>query len=370
MIYINGKSFAQPLTGVQRYAIQILPALDQLLDEERSRISDHIVLLVPERARLAVPSYRHIQVRSLPGDDNLHAWEQYRLPLAARGHLLINLAGSAPLLKLGQVCTFHDTAVFDFSDAYSPAFNRWYRFLFTVQAKLSRRLLTVSSFSRERIVHHLGVPPSKVGIVHSGADHMRALVQDPGVLTKLKVESGRYLLAVGSANPTKNFARLIDAFAMLKNTDARLVVVGGSNAAIFAQSAVAAREDPRIIRAGRLTDEELRSLYTHARAYVFPSVYEGFGLPPLEAMICGCPVIAARAASIPEICGPAAAYFDPLSLEDMHNAMARAWTDDAWLQLIRQEGRRRGELFTWRNAATSLLDELARVGVATPSQPR
>lgn len=361
-LFINGKFLAQPVTGVQRYAIHILKTMDALIADGRWTAAQPIILLAPDRREIPTPAYRYLQVRKIPAG-NLHAWEQISLPLAASGSILLNLAGSAPLLKVGQICTFHDTAVFDFPGAYSPAFSRWYRLLFSVQGKLSRRLLTVSEFSKSRLCKHLGVRPEKVGVVSGAADHMRAQAGDDGVLGKLGVLAGKYLLAVGSANPTKNFARLIEAFAGVPDVDARLVVVGGSNSAVFAGTADTARDDPRIVRAGRLTDAQLKSLYTHARAYVFPSVYEGFGLPPIEAMACGCPVIAASAASIPEICGPAAAYFDPLSLESIREAMGRALRDDAWLDELRAAGHERAQRYTWHSAATELLRQLETLGL-------
>lgn len=365
-LFINGKYLAQPVTGVQRYAMQILEALDLLLAEGQWLANVPLVLLAPTPCLQPLPNFRRIEVRSIPAG-NLHVWEQLRLPIAARGSWLLSLAGSAPLFKFGQICTFHDTAVFDFPAAYSATFSRWYRFLFSVQGKLSRRLLTVSEFSKARLSLHLGVKPEKVGVVHSAADHMRVQDRDDQVLSKLGVAPSRYLLAVGSANPTKNFARLIQAFSALPDPDARLVVVGGSNSAVFAANDDAARNDARIVRAGRLTDAELKSLYSQARVYVFPSVYEGFGLPPIEAMLCGCPVIASTAASIPEVCGPAAAYFDPLSLDSMREAMARALRDDAWLAELREAGHERAKLYTWRSAATGLLQQLAVLGAVRPA---
>lgn len=350
------------MTGVQRYAKHLLDTVDTMLMEGSWTAERRLVVVTPATPHGTPLSYRHLETLAIPAS-HLYAWEQVRLPWATRGSMLLNLAGSAPLLKVGQICTFHDTAVFDFPGAYSPAFSRWYRLLFSVQGKLSRRLLTVSEFSKSRLCKHLGVRPEKVGVVSGAADHMRTQAGDDGVLGKLGVLAGKYLLAVGSANPTKNFARLIEAFAGVPDVDARLVVVGGSNSAVFAGTADTARDDPRIVRAGRLTDAQLKSLYTRARAYVFPSVYEGFGLPPIEAMACGCPVIAASAASIPEICGPAAAYFDPLSLESIREAMGRALRDDAWLDELRAAGHERAQRYTWHSAATELLRQLETLGL-------
>lgn len=368
-MYINGKFLAQSLTGVQRYAIELLQAFDALLADGSCVVPSPVVLLVPSQRIQPLPTLRRIRIREIPSG-NLHLWEQVHLPWAARGALLINLAGSTPLIKFGQVCTFHDTAVFDVPTSFSANFVRWYRLLFYAQGRLSRRVLTVSRFSKERLVHHLGIDADKIDVVHCGADHMRRQPADSTVLGKLGVESGRYFLAVGSANPNKNFARLIEAFAGLQESDARLVVVGGSNATVFADSSDAAREDPRIVRAGRLTDAEIKALYSNARVYIFPSIYEGFGLPPVEAMFCDCPVLAARAASIPEICGSGAAFFDPHSVADIRASMQRALHDDAWLEDLRRAGGVRAETFTWHNAALSLVRVLTEAGVMLPRPTR
>jgi glycosyltransferase involved in cell wall biosynthesis len=363
VIYINGKFFAQSVTGVQRFARQTLFAVDELLASGEWRTPSPLVLLVPQDRAIDLPRFRCIKIRELPAG-NLHAWEQFRLPFASRGAPLLSLSGSAPLFKTRQICTFHDAAVFDVPGAYSGLFGAWYRLLFQVQGHLSRRLLTVSRFSRERLSHHLGVSIDRIGIVPGAADHMRQLGDEPDVLRRLGVAPGGYFLAVGSATPTKNFGRLAEAFAGLPDADMRLVVVGGANPAVFADTTDSVQDDHRIVRAGRLSDEALKTLYSQARAYVFPSTYEGFGLPPVEAMHCGAPVIAARAASIPEVCGDAAGYFDPLSLDDIRASLYRAWHDDEWLATLRAAGGHQAELFTWRNSALALMTELAQLGLA------
>jgi glycosyltransferase involved in cell wall biosynthesis len=361
-LFINGKYLAQPVTGVQRYAIQNVEAIDALISDGKWSLNVPVVLLVPSLRRHPLPRLRRVQIREIPAK-SLYIWEQVALPWAARGSTILNLAGSAPMLKLGQICTFHDTAVFDFPRAYSALFVFWYRLLFIVQGRLSARLLTVSEFSKAQIVKHLKVQSDKVGIVHSAADHMIQQPTDDDILTKLRLTPDGYLIAVGSTNPTKNFNRLVEAFSGITDSSARLVIVGDSNVSVFGKNVETMQGDTRIILAGRLNDSELKSLYKNARAYIFPSVYEGFGLPPIEAMLCNCPVIAARAASIPEICGAGAAYFNPMSVESIRDAINRALQDDHWLNYLRIEGKKRAERYTWNNAATELLRQLERLGL-------
>lgn len=366
-VFINGKFLAQTMTGVQRYACELLKAFDALLDEDDWTALSSFVLLVPTHRIHELPTLRHIKIHEIPSS-NLYLWEQVHLPWFSRGSILINLAGSAPLIKFGQISTFHDTAVFDKPKSFSVKFVYWYRLLFNVQGNLSRHVLTVSQFSKERLVHHLGIDPNKIDVVHCGADHMLHQQSDAAVLSKLGIYTDRYFLAVGSSNPNKNFSRLIEAFSSLKDPGARLVVVGGSNVAVFSEASDAVQEDQRIVRAGRLTDFEIKALYSHARAYVFPSIYEGFGLPPVEAMYCGCPVLAARAASIPEICGTGVSFFDPYSVDDIRATMQRALYDEVWLKELRQNGKDRAKTFTWRSASLRLACVLTRVGLLQSNQ--
>lgn len=363
-VTFNGKFIAQPLTGVQRFARELIVEADRLLAAGRWIAEVPFRLVVPAGHSDAVPCLARIEVCEVPAT-RLHAWEQWRLPAHDRSALIVNLAGSAPLLRRGQICTFHDAAIFDIPGAYSALFTAWYRLLFHVQGRLSRRVLTVSEFSRDRLSHHLGISSKKIGIVPNGASHIDRLKQDDSVLDRFGLEHGGYLLAVGSDNPSKNFAALMQAFRALKKRDTRLVVVGGTNGAVFssAQSPSDEVDDPRVVRTGRLSDAQLKSLYTHARAFVFPSLYEGFGIPPLEAMGVGCAVVAADAASIPEVCGDAAGYFDPCNMASITAALERALVDDAWLEDLRCAGRTRALRFSWTAAAEALLSELATFGV-------
>lgn len=369
-VFLNGKFAAQPLTGVQRFAREVIVAADRLLSSGDWKAKAEFVLLVPGGHLVSpLPALQHIRVRELAAM-RLHAWEQLQLPWASRGKLLINLAGSSPLFKRHQICTFHDAAVFDIPQAYSRTFGRWYRFLFRTQSLVCRRVLTVSEFSRQRLSHHLKLPEAAIGVVPNGADHVQRLGHDNTVIERLALTRGQYLLAVGSDNPSKNFAALIAAFSRTqRHEDIRLVVVGGGNSAVFARSRGTTSADPRIVQAGRVTDEQLKTLYAHARAFVFPSVYEGFGIPPLEAMMSGCPVLAARAASIPEVCGDAVAYFDPHDQDDMVRVLEWAMKGRAGLAALRHAGLAHAAQFSWDGAARRLFDELATLGVVEAASP-
>lgn len=366
-LFINGKFAAQRMTGVQRLAASLLQALDQLLQESGN--TDHWVLLCPPGAK--PPALKRIEVRfvgKMPG--GLHAWEQFFLPIYTAGRTLLNLAGPAPLLKRKQVCMIPDAAVYDHPQAYTSAYGTWYRLLFRTVSHSARLVLTISEFSRQRLIHALGPHARRLQLVCCAATHMKSVTPEPVVLERLALSDVKYLLAVGSMNPTKNLPALVSAFHATSASDVRLVLVGGGNNAVFASESLDTTSDPRVITTGAISDGELSALYRHAHAFVFPSLYEGFGIPPLEAMSLGCPVVAAQAASIPEICGDAALFFDPLDIPDITAALERILTDGTLRETLRQRGAVRVGQFTWERGARQLFDHLNTAGLISQSADR
>jgi len=352
-IFINGKFTAQRTTGVQRVAARLTQALDaQLSDGD----ADRWILLCPPGS--TAPVLRHIAVRQIgPPGLPRHLWEQLVLPFAARGGLLVNLAGAAPYVAARQVCLLHDAAVFDHPRAYTRAFVGWYRQLFRRLARTAARLLTVSAFSQARLALHLKLQPGQIGVLNNGCDHLDEVVPDLGVLTRHALVGTRCLLAVASANPTKNLASLLTAYARLPADPLlRLVIVGGANERVFAAGKTL--DPPQVVRVGPVGDAQLVALYLHAAGFVLPSLYEGFGIVALEAMRCGCPVAAAQAAAIPEVCGDAALYFDPQSVPAIADAMQRLLSDTSLVDQLRAAGQARACIFRWSDAAAVLRAEV------------
>jgi hypothetical protein len=368
-LFFNGKFTAQATTGVQRVATQLLLALDRQLMARPS--GSRWVLLCPPGSP-ALP-LQALETRVVAGGFRpLHLWEQLSLPRAARGGCLVSLAGSSPWTGTGQVCMLNDAAVFDQPAAYTRPFGLWYRSLFRRQARQAALLLTPSAAARSQLLKWLPVAPGRIQVLRPGADHFRAVLPDPSVIDRHGLRGQRYLLAVGSANPNKNLARLVEAFLALPESlaDVRLVIVGGSNRRVFAgQPSGPGRQqtdDGRVVHAGALPDAALKTLYEQAQALVFPSLYEGFGLPPLEAMQCGCPVLASRIPAVEEACGDHPLYFDATSTAAMTEVMARALGDPAALVGRRERGRAHAMEWRWDDAAAALRDLLERHAGASP----
>jgi glycosyltransferase involved in cell wall biosynthesis len=370
-LFINGKFIAQRSSGVQRVARSLLFSLDDQIDRIQSSFLGRLILLLPRETE--APELRCIETAFVgPCGLPLHLWEQFQLPFSARDGLLLNLSGSAPLLARRQMCLIHDAAVFDRPQAYTPLFRRWYQTLFRLLAWRQTPLLTVSAFSRQRLALRLGIAETGIHVVPNGAEHLQSVAPDPGILTRLGLTPERYLLAVGSDNPNKNLPRLQSAFALLsRRQDVKLVIVGGADPLVFADQPMAdGGAAEAVIRTGPLSDAALKALYRNAAGLVFPSLYEGFGLPPLEAMSCGCPVAASNAAAIPQVCGDAALYFDPTSIEQMAQTMQALLDDAALRDGLRRAGARRVQAFTWPRAAEALLSQLRRQLAPRSQTPR
>ncbi|HEY6511138.1 MAG TPA: glycosyltransferase family 1 protein [Burkholderiaceae bacterium] len=345
------------MTGVQRYASSLLHALDARLAARLAAgaAAAPWTLLLPAQA--PAPALRAIAVRRVPwrGPGGLHGWEQAALPRAARGGRLINLAGSAPAFGVpSQVCVMHDAAPFDQPQAYTRVFRHWYRWLFRHLARRpTTALVTVSAFSRERLVAALGVPRERFTIVAGAGEHLDGGAADTALLAAQGLDRQPFVLAVGSRNPTKNLARLLQAWRLLGRADLRLVLVGGVNPQVFHSGGGA--EVPGVIDLGTVDDATLKALYQRALALVFPSLYEGFGLPLLEAMHNGCPVVASNAAAVREVCGDAAVYCDALQPQGIADALREVIEQPARRDELRERGRSRAGQFGWDTSAQSLL---------------
>lgn len=350
-VFINGRFLTQPLSGMQRYAQELVGALDAKLDAEpelRARLSP--VALVPPGERRA-PGWRHIPVREV-GRLKGHAWEQIELALAARGGVLLNLISAGPLVHSRSILVMHDAAVFAHPEHFSRAYRTLHRFLRPRLARRARRLVTISEFSRRELARYCRVPESAFTIIPDSAEHILSVEPDASILARHGLTPGQYGLTVGNQTPNKNIALAIRAFVRAAPQGWRLAVAGGGSDRIFAGGAV--EDHPSVARLGRVSDGELRALYENAGLFLFPSRYEGFGVPPLEAMALGCPVLSSDSSAMPEVLGDAALYFRSDDEGDCARAFGDVIRDRARTLPLKARGQDQAARYTWSAGADAL----------------
>jgi glycosyltransferase involved in cell wall biosynthesis len=346
MITLNGRFLTQKLTGVQRYAREITAALDALAAKGEAPA---LRLLAPPGAE-GLEAFPHLAPRHT-GTRGGQLWEQFELPRAAQG-MLLSLGNTGPLLARRQAVVIHDAGVFDTPESYGWKFRLWYRAMQRGLVARGARLLSVSEFSAGRIAHHLGVERASIGVTLEGGEHILREAADVGVLARHGLRPHGYALVVGTGAAHKNLAALAHARDALSAAGLVLAVAGAKDASVFQQGS-STPEDVRAL--GRVTDGELRALYENALCLLFPSLYEGFGLPPVEAMWCDCPVIAAPAGALPEVCGEAALWFETARPASLGEAVARLAAHPELRAQLAALGRARTSIFSWDAAARRLL---------------
>lgn len=358
-ISINGRFLAQPLTGVQRFARELTQALDRTIaagEVPGSLRGADWRLIVPENATVDL-DLRSIRPERLGGGSG-HFWEQTALAWRSRNDLLIGFGGSGPLLKRHQLTVIHDATIFRHPGSFSRSYRIFHGLLGLV---LTRRAMiaTVSHFSRRELGEIFRVDPEGISVVYNATDHFAGLAPDETILDRLGLVGGDYFLLVGTLKPNKNIAFAIKAFEALAAPGQKLVIVGGVEPRVFKGDDYGAGE--HLVFAGRLSDTEIAALERRATAFVFPSLYEGFGIPPLEAMSQGCPVLAADIPPVREACGEAALYFDPMRPETLVQAMRTAMDEPALRRRLIADGYENAKRFSWASSAEALLAVIAKM---------
>jgi glycosyltransferase involved in cell wall biosynthesis len=348
----NGRFLGREPTGVDRFAIELLAALMR----GGATGSAPLQLAVPNRGDIRLPAA--LGGASLVGSGSRQGqwWEQTELPQAAGDRPLVSLCNTAPAWRENQVVVIHDAATVANPGNFSLAFRSWYRVLLATLMRRARVVASVSKFSADELTRHLGRRARGIEVIHEGGEQILREPADTALLDQLGLRGRRYVLAVGNRSPNKNFGAVLKALALIDDPELLLVAAGGGNSRVFAQSQVA---DPRLIATGFVTDAQLRALYENAACFVFPSFYEGFGLPPLEAMCCGCPVIVSNTSSLPEVCADAALYCDPSDPRTLAKQICRLLGSPSLRAELREAGHARAAQFGWDKAARQFHDILA-----------
>ena len=323
---VNLRTLGYRITGVQRYLLGLLPHMPSAL-----------IRIKPARA-----------LQGIKG----HLWEQLYLPARLQRRLLWSPGNTGPLGVSRQVLTVHDMSCLDHPEWFERKFALWYAALLPRLIRKVRAVITVSQFSKERIVRLTAVKPERIHVIANGVDP-RFRPADPKAVDQVRADfnlNGPYILFVGSLEPRKNLRTLLAAWQRGRFDGATLAILGATGHLFAGPQFESVPAGVRLL--GCVEDQVLPALYSGAAGFIYPSTYEGFGLPPLEAMACGCPVAVSEIPAHRELYDGVAAYFDPFSAEDLSSRLE--WLlrlDGARRASLVEKGSHRSASYTWGTAA-------------------
>jgi glycosyltransferase involved in cell wall biosynthesis len=337
-IVINVRSHAAPLTGVQRY-------IDEMCDQLKERVQT----VGPRRPLLGLAG---------------HVWEQSILPRMLKGELLWSPANTGPLRVANQVLTIHDVAPLDHPEWFSSKFASWYGWLIPRLVKRVRRVITVSNFSKNRLLELTGAEEARIIVIANGVNERfspRTPAEVDYVKRRLGVVTSRYLLSLGSIEPRKNLVRLLTAWSHcqpLLGDNITLVIAGGRGARHIFRGVALRNVPPQVCFTEAVPDEWLPALYSGAVAFIYPSIYEGFGMPVAEAMATGSVPIVSNCTALPEVVGAAGLMIDPFNTEELSYALLKICDDEALRNRLSAQAKQQSLRFRWQQAAQLALNVL------------
>jgi glycosyltransferase involved in cell wall biosynthesis len=279
-----------------------------------------------------------------------------------------------PQTDLPRVVSLYDVQHLDLPEFFSRGERLFRRWAYDSAARSATVVITISEYSKRRLVESVGVAEERIEVVHLGIDHSRFTPGDAGdeeVLAPFGLPE-RFVAYPANMWPHKNHERLIDALALVADTELELVLTGQPYGRLdrVMQRARAAGVHDRVRHLGYLPRDAVPALFRRARGLVFPSLYEGFGSPPLEAMACACPVASSTRGSLGEICGEAALGFDPESPPEIAHALDQLTTNSDLRASLREAGLRRAKEFSWGDAAARHAAIYERAAATRSAPPR
>ncbi|MDD3944477.1 MAG: glycosyltransferase family 1 protein [Bacteroidales bacterium] len=341
MLYINGRYLSQKLTGVNRFAYEICNALASL-NAEFIIIAPKMISKEYDVSKFNIKHW---------GVGKSHFWEQISLPLFftfKRKYLLINFTGLGSLLLKKQIITIHDMSFWRHPEWFSKKYYLYYKFFRPLIVKNIFHILTLSEFSRREIIDCLNVPSDNISIVNCAVSSSFINSQ----IIEGHFENNEFILTVSSIEPRKNLSRLLEAMELLNN-DIKLLIIGSSNP-VFSELNLKSSE--KVFFLGRVSDQQLKWYYSNAKLFIYPSVYEGFGLPPLEAMSMGCPTAVSDIDVFHEVFDDASLFFDPYDITDIANCLNELLNSTIIRKELILKGFNQVSKYNWINSANIILN--------------
>jgi len=348
MFYVNARFLTQNITGVQRFAIEISKELKKLY-------KDDIIFVTPKNI-IHKNLAKELKVKII-GNKTGHLWEQIDLPRylnSIDNPLLLNLANTAPLFYKNKIVTIHDIAYERFPKNFDWKFKYFYKFLIPNIIKNSKHIITVSEFSKSEIIKFYKVDKNQISVVYNAVNNIFKPVN--------KEYNDKYILAVSSLNYQKNFHSLIKAFNQIEKKDIKLYLVGDINKNFVDIKLIEdIEQNKNIVFQGRVSDDELVRLYSNALCFIYPSLYEGFGIPPLEAQSCGTPAIVSNITSLPEVGNESVLYCNPYDIDDMKEKIELLVNDEDLREKLIQIGFENIKRFSWEKSAKKIIEIMENI---------
>jgi glycosyltransferase involved in cell wall biosynthesis len=346
MIIVNARFLTQKLTGVQRYAYEICKRLP-------TEINDHELTFVVPKARLINNLGTKHKVTTI-GFNKGNLWEQLDLPLFLRkkgNPLLINFVGIAPVFYKNKIMFLYDLAFKHHPEWFSFKFHKTYNLFIPLSLKNSVLIITDSNYVKSDINKVYGILNEKIEVIYAAASSL---------FLKKSIQKEKIVLTVSSIDPRKNLDKVVQAFSQL-NADYKLFIVGSKNKTFSNVGLPEADRKNNIIFTGYLSDEKLLELYNKAEIFIYASLFEGFGIPPLEAQSCGCPCIVSNVTSLPEVYGDSVEYCDPNSLKSIINAMENLINDVEKRDNLTKKGFDNISKYSWCLSTNELINLLEKI---------
>jgi glycosyltransferase involved in cell wall biosynthesis len=346
IVLINGAFLTKKVTGVQRYAIDIISEIYKQKDNDYE-----FIVAVPNKIIKNDYGFNIIY------DDSqlrTYLWQQLRLPLLVnrvKADILWNPCNEGPIfLNVPQIINIYDASVYAQNKWFDWKFTLYYKFMIKIFGKIAAKIITCSEFSKEELVKYRICNQSKIKVIYPSVSDF--FINNINSVN----EKQNYIISVGSIDPRKNIKSLIRAWGLIKpkiRKNYKLLIIGGEYK-IFRKEKIKLEEN--IIFTGYLSDDELIKTYKTASLFVYPSFYEGFGIPPLEGMACGCPCVVSNAASLPEVCGDSAYYVNPYDVEDIARGIEIVLSDEKLRENLVKKGFENIKRFSWQRSAKEVLE--------------